>query len=106
MIERWDCFVPIGVEDFIRDHVKSNPDENPDNLRKMLQSCIKRALAGARCQCGEPIWVIGSSFAGHGCFTCITGEADPSEDYEIDEVLQARQASVSRAGVHLHGKRR
>lgn len=41
--------------------------------------------AGARCDCGEPIWVIGSAETGHMCFTCITGEADPSEDYEIAE---------------------
>ena len=39
------------------------------------------------CECGEPIWVIGSAVAGHACFTCITGEATPSGDYEIDEVL-------------------
>ena len=27
-------------------------------------------------------------FAGSACFTCITGEADPSDDYEIDEALE------------------
>jgi hypothetical protein len=33
-----------------------------------------------KCQCGQPIW----RFGGCGlCFTCTTGEADPSEDYEF-----------------------
>ena len=45
------------------------------------------SLAGARCHCGEPIWVIGSVLRVHACFT-LHGEADPSEDYEIDEVLK------------------
>jgi hypothetical protein len=84
-------FKPVGVELYIRKHVKSNPGDNPEELRKLLRVCVKRALAGKRCHCGEPVWVIGSAIAGDACFACITGEADPSEDYEIDEVLEARQ---------------
>ena len=80
-------FAPIGVEEYIKLHLKANPDENPGYLRKRLRECISAALAGARCHCGEPIWVIGSATAGHACFTCITGEGFPEEDYEIDEVL-------------------
>jgi hypothetical protein len=34
--------------------------------------------------------VIGSAETGHACFTCITGEADPSEDYEIAEACDKR----------------
>jgi hypothetical protein len=45
----------------------------------------KAFKAGERCDCGEPIWVIGSAVAGHMCFTCITGSANDSEDYEIVE---------------------
>ena len=29
--------------------------------------------------------MIGSAEAGNACFTCITGESDPSQDYEIAE---------------------
>ncbi len=37
--------------------------------------------------CGQPIWAIGSATVDwDGCFTCITGEADESEDYEIESV--------------------
>jgi hypothetical protein len=32
----------------------------------------------------------GSPVVGNAWFTCITGEADPSSDYEIDEVLKGR----------------
>jgi hypothetical protein len=99
-------FAPIGVEKYVKLHVKDNPDENPRELLRRLRACIGDALAGARCHCGEPIWVIGSAFAGHACFTCITGEADPSEDYEIDEVLEARRSSLADAGVQASGQRR
>ena len=85
------AFVPIGIEQYIQQHVRSNPDEKPDALRTRLRECVTAVLRGERCQCGEPIWAIGSAVAGHACFTCITGEAAPSADYEIDEVLRASQ---------------
>lgn len=99
-------FVPIGVKEYVKLHMKSNPDEDPADLLRRFRICIGDSLAGARCHCGEPIWVIGSVFAGHACFTCTTGEADPSEDYEIDEVLEARRASFSEVGDQGRGKRR
>jgi len=96
-------FVPIGVENYLKLHLKNNPDEDPADLRRRLRACLEEALAGARCACGEPIWVIGSAFAGHACFTCTTGEADPSKDYEIDEVLEARRVLFPNAGVEASG---
>ena len=85
-------FVPISVEEYVTLHAADNPDEDAADLRARFRSCVAAALAGARCRCGEPIWVIGSVFAGHVCFTCITGEAVPSRDYEIDEALLASEA--------------
>jgi broad specificity phosphatase PhoE len=82
-------FVPISIEQYIQLHVRRNPDEKAAELRARLRECVAAVLRGERCQCGEPIWVIGSAVAGHACFTCITGEATPSDDYEIDEVLGA-----------------
>jgi len=76
-------FAPIGIEPYIRQHLRRNPDEKADALRARLQQSVSAALRG------EPIWAIGSAVAGHACFTCITGEAHPSGDYEIDEVLAA-----------------
>lgn len=86
-------FVPIGVEEYVKLHMESNPDEDAATLLESIRRCVSAALAGARCHCGEPIWVVGSALAGHACFSCITGEGFPSGDYEIDEVLEARQAS-------------
>jgi len=82
-------FVPIGIEQYIQQHVRSNPGQTPEELRARLRECVSAALRGERCHCGEPIWAIGSAVAGHACFTCITGQANPSDDYEIDEVLAA-----------------
>jgi hypothetical protein len=83
-------FVPISVENYVKLHVARNCGEDPAQLRASLRDCVAAALAGQRCRCGEPIWVIGSVFAGHACFTCITGEAVRTEDYEIDVVLAVR----------------
>jgi hypothetical protein len=78
-------FVPIRFGDWVRLFLKSNPGENAKDVSARLRSALEAYKAGKRCACGEPIWVIGSAEAGHACFTCNTGEADPSEDYEIDD---------------------
>ena len=78
-------FVPIRLEHYVALHLKNNPGDKAGEVRSQLQSALKAYHAGARCECGEPIWVIGSAWTGHMCFTCITGEAHPSEDYEIAE---------------------
>ena len=90
MMNRDDGFLPIGIREYATLHAKANRDENPSELLARLRSCVSDALQGARCQCGAPIWVVGSVSAGYACFTCITGESFPSEDYEIDEVLAVR----------------
>jgi len=95
-VKKYIGFVPIGVREYVKLHVKANPDENPTDLLARLRGCVSDALAGARCHCGARIWVVGSVSAGNGCFTCITGEAFPSEDYEIDEVLNARGELTAR----------
>lgn len=67
--------------------VKNNKGSDLKEVISWLEDAVERKKSGAVCQfCGKPIWAIGSSFAGNGCFTCITGEKDASEDYEIDEV--------------------
>ena len=88
-------FVPIAIDKYVQLHVHANPDEDPRELLKRLRSCVSDSLAGARCSCGAPIWVVGSVSAGYACFTCITGEAFPAEDYEIDQVLAARDEPTS-----------
>lgn len=86
-------FEPIGVKEYVALHVKANPSENAAEFLARLRGCVSDALVGTRCQCSAPIWVVGSVSAGYACFTCITGEAYPSKDYEIDEVLAVRRTS-------------
>jgi len=79
------AFVPIGIEEYKRKHVEANPGDNAAEWSARQRNALKAFKAGERCDCGEPIWVIGSAVAGHMCFTCITGSANDSEDYEIVE---------------------
>jgi|ERR1019366_4406774 hypothetical protein len=90
-------FVPIQLRDYVRLFLKSNRGETAEAVTARLRSAIEAHKAGERCDCGEPIWVIGSAEAGHACFTCITGEADPSEDYEIAEACD-KHSVRSRGG--------
>ncbi len=78
-------FVPIELSKYVRLHVRNNRGAVADKVMARLQSALDAYKAGRRCACGAPIWVIGSAEAGYACFTCITSEADPSEDYEIAE---------------------
>ena len=85
-------FTPIRLRDYVRVHLKANRGEKEADVVARLQETLKAYQAGERCACGEPRWVIGSAEVGHMCFTCITGEADPSDDYEIAEACDKIRA--------------
>jgi hypothetical protein len=79
-------FVPISLEEYVALHLESNPDTSREEITTALREALEAYKRGAKCiVCGNPIWVIGSAFTGNMCFTCITGEAMPEDDYEIDE---------------------
>ncbi len=89
-------FAPITIQDYVKLHVKNNRGDKAAEVTAQIQRALEAYKAGERCQCGEPIWVIGSSQVGLMCFTCITGEADPSSDYEIAEACDKLNAPVKR----------
>ena len=79
-------FTYISVEEFADAVVKNNKDANRRELIASLREALAAKRNGARCMiCGAPIWAAGSAVMGTNmCFTCTTGEADDSEDYEIE----------------------
>ena len=74
---------PISIAKYIPLHMKSNPGEKRATLETALRESLEAAKRGECCDCGEPIWALGSAIAGRGCFTCITGDSGPTDDYEI-----------------------
>jgi len=78
-------FVPIDIEDYVELHMRHNPGEDPGELRQRLCDALAAKKAGLTCECGNPIWIVGSATAGHACFRCITMEATPDGDYEISD---------------------
>ena len=78
-------FTPISLEDYVELHLKSNPDTSREEITTALRDALEAYKRGDKClNCGNSIWVIGSAFGSNMCFTCITGEAIPEDDYEID----------------------
>ncbi|MBC8506911.1 MAG: hypothetical protein H8D34_18760 [Chloroflexi bacterium] len=77
----------MSLDEYVKLHLKNNPGTSQAaEVTEVLEDTLRAYKQGARCNCGNPIWVIGSAFSGFdGCFTCITGEAYPEDDYEIDE---------------------
>jgi hypothetical protein len=80
-------FVPIPFDRYVDLHMQSNPSVDRAEFVRRLRQAVDARKAGTRCACGSFIWAIGSAEAGAACFTCITGEAWPDSDYEIDEAL-------------------
>ncbi|MBC8548764.1 MAG: hypothetical protein H8D23_03850 [Candidatus Brocadiales bacterium] len=79
-------FIPISLDEYVKLHLENNPGTSQAEVTETLEDTLRAYKQGGRCNCGNPIWVIGSAFSGiDGCFTCITGEAYPEDDYEIDE---------------------
>lgn len=81
-------FVPISKNKFIEKYLASNQGESADTISKAIDEALSDYNNDIRCQCGNKIWVIGSAISGRTCFTCITGEAVPDEDYEITEASE------------------
>jgi hypothetical protein len=80
-------FVPIPFDRYVDLHLRSNPSVDRAEFAHRLRQAVDERKAGTRCACGTFIWAIGSAEVGAACFTCITGEAWPDSDYEIDEAL-------------------
>lgn len=80
-------FSSISIDEFVKATLKANPKDKMANLRESVLAALKDYKNGVKCQCGQGIWVVGSSIVGNACFTCITGEAFPDDDYEIDEAM-------------------
>lgn len=81
-------FVPISIEKYIDLYLRDNPNDTREDVTLRLRSALQDHHKSVRCSCGNPIWVIGSAVMGNACFTCITGEAVPDEDYEIDQAIE------------------
>ena len=77
-------FKPITIEEYVKLHLRSNPGTSRTDLVKRLEFAAVSAKKGVRCACGNPIWIIGSAEVRLSCFSCITGESCPDNDYEID----------------------
>jgi hypothetical protein len=76
-------FTRISLEDYVELHLRANPGTKRADLIARLRHAMRAYRKGVRCQCGNPIWIIGSAEVGLACFTCITGEAEPDHDYEL-----------------------
>ena len=76
-------FTSITIANYVKLHAKSNPGTDATELTRQLKLALESKLAGELCQCGQPIWALGSAYVGNMCFTCTTGEAVPDHDYEI-----------------------
>lgn len=77
---------PLPVDEFVEYFVKANPEFDSLTLRNSCVKALERKKAGAKCICcGQPIWALAYAVSGVDmCFTCQTGTADDSEDYEIE----------------------
>ena len=89
-------FVPISIDKYVTMHLKNNPSEKEVDVRKHLKSALNAFNNGTKCSCGNDIWVIGSASVGNSCFTCITGESYPTNDYEIDSAIKKRENKKGR----------
>ena len=89
-------FTPISIEDYIKVHLKNNPDEKEAHLRERLQATLVDYKAGIKCSCGNDIWVVGSASVGNACYTCITGNSHSDDVYEIDSAIVRRKDARGR----------
>lgn len=84
-------WIPITIDDYVKVHLKKNPNENEKVLRVRIEAALDDYNNGVKCQCGKDIWIVGSASSPFGCFSCISGRDFPAGDYEIDGALDKRE---------------
>jgi hypothetical protein len=89
-------FIPISIYSYIKKHLENNPGENEEDLRKRINKALTDYKKGVKCTCGNDIWVIGSASVGNSCFSCITGERYPIDNYEIDSAIKKGESIKGR----------
>jgi hypothetical protein len=77
-------FVAVRLTQFVKQYLRNHKDADGNEVRAAVEDALAARRQGVRCACGKPLWVAGSAVAGYGCFTCITGSAEPDGDPEID----------------------
>jgi len=80
-------FTPISKNNYLALHLKNNPSIIEAELRRNLETALTAYNNRIKCSCGEDIWVVGSASVGNSCYTCITGNNLPKDNYEIDSVV-------------------
>jgi hypothetical protein len=83
-------WIPVTIDDYVKVHLKKNPNENEKVLRVRIEAALDDYNNGVKCHCGKDIWVAGSATAPFACFSCITGKSHPQGEYEIDSALDKR----------------
>jgi hypothetical protein len=81
-------FVPISLDRYVAMHLRRNPGTSRREITAQLKHALAAYRRDERCDCGGRIWVIGSAVVGLRCFSCITGEATPEDDYELEEACR------------------
>ena len=99
-------FVPISLDKYVSIHLKSNHSDSEIELRQGLKRALSDYHSGVKCSCGNDIWVIGSAIVGNSCFSCITGESTPNEDYEIDSAIKKNDNKKGRRHIDEIDKRK
>ena len=77
-------FNKISVDNFIRKYKLNNPNADIVQLKSALIHFKELRSEGIKCNCGNSLWVIGSALSGKTCFTCLTGESDFSNEFDIE----------------------
>lgn len=93
-------FISISIEDYLDIHIKNNPGTDRATLKAKIEQAHFDFKNGVRCKCGNDIWVAGSAVMGNQCFTCITGESDPKDNYEIEFSLNKNTSSGDDLPLH------
>jgi hypothetical protein len=79
---------PISIEAWLDTFSPPYTGKVRERTARKIQAAVNRKLSGKKCEnCGNEMWAAMSGILGwDGCYPCMAGESDSSNDYEIDEV--------------------
>lgn len=81
--------IAISIEDAAKKITEINYEDKYEVMVEALKKSEELKQGGILCMACEmqSIWAFGTAMTGSAmCFSCTTGEADHSEDYELESV--------------------
>ncbi len=78
--------IQVSIDEYADIVTGANSRLDKKQVVEWLKQALQKKKDGEICiRCGKPVWAAGSAITGrYMCFSCLTGERNDVDDYEVE----------------------